>query len=236
MPNVALLAVCEAIGFAGACAALALVQPVAQSVIPPQMRGQAGAVFMNLLFAGGSAGAATMVSLTSEYGFRSALSVAVPLLTTAGACLLAFAGRFVEPDIGRIIEELREERATSDLLAAGVEPPVLQVRDLDFSYGERQVLFGINLDVRRGETVALLGTNGAGKSTLLRVVSGLVVPSRGVVRLNGRPITYADPTERVRRGVIHLSGGRAVFAPLTVRDNLRVAAFSCEPDQVETPD
>ena len=64
--------------------------------------------------------------------------------------------------------------------------PVLQVRDLDFSYGQVQVLFDVNLDVFPGEVLALLGTNGAGKSTLLRVVSGLVLPERVVVRLKGQ--------------------------------------------------
>ena len=61
--------------------------------------------------------------------------------------------------------------------------PVIQVRNLDFSYGQVQVLFDIDLDVRDGEMLALLGTNGAGKSTLLRVISGLGVAERGVVRL-----------------------------------------------------
>ncbi len=73
----------------------------------------------------------------------------------------------------------------------------MQVRNLDFSYGNVQVLFDVAFDVHRGETLALLGTNGAGKSTLLRVISGLGVPDRGVVRLNGRTITYADPEVRV---------------------------------------
>ena len=64
--------------------------------------------------------------------------------------------------------------------------PVLQVRNLDFSYGKVQVLFDIDFDVHEGETLALLGTNGAGKSTLLRVISGLGVAERGVVRFHGR--------------------------------------------------
>ena len=63
--------------------------------------------------------------------------------------------------------------------------PVLQLRNIDFSYGPVQVLFDVHLDVGRGETLALLGTNGAGKTTLLRLVSGLGVPSCGAVRLNG---------------------------------------------------
>ena len=103
--------------------------------------------------------------------------------------------------------------------------PVLQVRNLDFSYGKVQVLFDIDFDVHEGETLALLGTNGAGKSTLLRVISGLGVPERGVVRLRGRTITYADPELRVQVGLVQLIGGGATFGPLTVRENLQMAAF-----------
>ena len=78
--------------------------------------------------------------------------------------------------------------------------PVLQVHNLDFSYGPVQVLFDVGLEVRRGEVLALLGTNGAGKSTLLRAISGLGIPDRGVVRLNGRTLTYVDAEVRFRAG------------------------------------
>ena len=103
--------------------------------------------------------------------------------------------------------------------------PVIQVRNLDFSYGKVQVLFDVGFEVFEGETLALLGTNGAGKSTLLRVISGLGVAERGVVRFRGRTVTYADPELRVRVGIVQLIGGGATFAPLTVRENLRMAAF-----------
>src|SRR4029077_7618475 len=93
--------------------------------------------------------------------------------------------------------------------------------------------FDINLDIRQGETVALLGTNGAGKSTLLRVISGLAIPNRGVVRLGGHAITYEDPTLRVGRGIVQLPGGRSVFSPLTVRENLRVGAYLCDASHVD---
>ena len=88
-----------------------------------------------------------------------------------------------------------------------------------------QVLFDVNLDVPTGETVALLGTNGAGKSTLLRVISGLGVASRGVVRLHGRTITYADPELRAKVGIVQLMGGNAIFPSLSVEENLRMAGF-----------
>ena len=110
---------------------------------------------------------------------------------------------------------------------------MVQVRNLDFAYGTVQVLFDVAVDVHRGETVALLGTNGAGKSTLLRVISGLGVPRRGVVRLNGRTVTYADPEVRVKIGIVQLMGGKATFPSLSVRDNLRTAAYLYRGDDLE---
>ena len=93
---------------------------------------------------------------------------------------------------------------------------MLQVHNLDVSYGPLQVLFDVNLEVQRGEVLALLGTNGAGKSTLLRAVSGLVLPDRGVVRMNGRTITLTDPEIRVAMGMIQVPGGEALFPKQTV--------------------
>ena len=101
---------------------------------------------------------------------------------------------------------------------------MLQCANIDFSYGPVQVLFDVNFEIHRGECVALLGTNGAGKSTILRVISGLEVPERGVVRLNGRNITYVAPEQRVREGIVQLPGGKGVFPSLTVNQNLAVSA------------
>ena len=109
------------------------------------------------------------------------------------------------------------------------------MRNLDFSYGRVQVLFGVDLDVRRGEVLALLGTNGAGKSTLLRCIAGLGVPSRGVVRLHGHTVTYVEPEDRVRLGIVMMPGGSALWEPLTVEDNLRLGAFVLRNDDRRAP-
>ena len=101
----------------------------------------------------------------------------------------------------------------------------LDVRDVDFSYGRVQVLFGVGLTVFKGETVALLGANGAGKSTLLRVVSGLSSPERGDVLHNGEDVTRLPAEQRVRRGIVQVTGGAATFPPLTVLENLRAGAY-----------
>jgi ABC-type branched-subunit amino acid transport system ATPase component len=134
--------------------------------------------------------------------------------------------RFIRNDLSLVVEELLEEqeehRKRHEL---GQEPPVLQVVNIDFSYGPVQVLFDVNFEIFRGECVALLGTNGAGKSTILRVVSGLEVPDRGVVRLNGRNVTYVAPEQRVRLGIVSLPGGKGVFPSLTVEQNLAVSSW-----------
>ena len=93
------------------------------------------------------------------------------------------------------------------------------------SYGEVQVLFGVNLEIRRGETVALLGTNGAGKSTVLRTISGLAAPTHGSIGHEGVDISGMAPHRIAARGIFHVPGGRGVFVSLTVGENLRLARW-----------
>jgi ABC-type branched-subunit amino acid transport system ATPase component len=103
---------------------------------------------------------------------------------------------------------------------------LLEVRDVDFSYGPVQVLFGVDLEVARGEVLALLGTNGAGKSTLLRAISGLGRVDRGRITFDGHDITRSEPGERVRRGIVQMPGGKAVFPDLTIAENLQAASYT----------
>jgi ABC-type branched-subunit amino acid transport system ATPase component len=135
--------------------------------------------------------------------------------------------RFLKRDISLAVEELLEEQKERRRMHDGSAIPVLQVRNLDFSYGPVQILFDIDLDVQRGEVLALLGTNGAGKSTLLRAISGLGIPDRGVVRLNGQALTYVEAEVRFKVGVVQLRGGAGVFPELTVAENLTTALLSC---------
>jgi branched-chain amino acid transport system ATP-binding protein len=102
---------------------------------------------------------------------------------------------------------------------------LLEVTELDCSYGSLQVLFGVSLEVPAAGRVALLGTNGAGKSTLLRAVAGLLAPSAGTVRFDGSDITALAPHDRVALGITLVEGGRATFPSLTVADNLRMGAY-----------
>ena len=103
---------------------------------------------------------------------------------------------------------------------------LLSCRDLDVCYGQVQVLFGCDVNVRPGEILALLGTNGAGKSTLLRAICGLTPPVRGAVLLEGRDIAHDDPSETTRSGVTLMPGGRSIFPSLTVNEHMRLAAWA----------
>ncbi len=107
---------------------------------------------------------------------------------------------------------------------------VLHVDGLTASYGSLQVLFGIDVDVQRGEIVALLGTNGAGKSTVLRAVAGLIPATGGAVALDGLDLAGV-PTDRIAAsGFALMPGGRGVFPTLTVEENLRLATWLLRSD------
>jgi branched-chain amino acid transport system ATP-binding protein len=101
---------------------------------------------------------------------------------------------------------------------------LLDLDNLTVRYGEIEAVRGISFGVDPGEVVTLLGSNGAGKSTTLRAISGLVRPSSGDVRLDGRSIVALSPEEIVRRGIAHVPEGRRVFPGLTVRENIMLGA------------
>jgi branched-chain amino acid transport system ATP-binding protein len=104
--------------------------------------------------------------------------------------------------------------------------PLLEIEDLRVKYGNVEVLHGIGLTVRQGEIVTILGANGAGKSTTLRAISGLLRPSAGEIRLDGKPLHSVPAHERVRLGIAQSPEGRRIFATLTVRENLMLGAFT----------
>jgi branched-chain amino acid transport system ATP-binding protein len=101
-------------------------------------------------------------------------------------------------------------------------PPVLELRDVDASYGPFRAIFGISFALERGRVLALLGSNGAGKTTIARVCSGLVKPTAGKVFSDGVDVTGQRPYRYARRGIVHAPEGRSVFASLTVSENLEV--------------
>ncbi len=108
---------------------------------------------------------------------------------------------------------------------------LLRCSNVNASYGPMQVLFGIDLTVRHGEILALLGTNGAGKSSLLKSITGLLPPHAGAITLDGEAID-GESTERIAgRGLTMMPGGRGTFSSLTVAENLRVASWSLRHDR-----
>ena len=103
---------------------------------------------------------------------------------------------------------------------------LLSVEALRSGYGRVEVLRGVDLQVRAGETVALLGSNGAGKSTLNHTLCGLVPAWRGRVSFDGADLTRARSREVVRAGLIQVPEGRRVFPNLSVRENLELGSYA----------
>jgi len=207
--------------------AFAMVGPVLQAVVPYRLRGMGTAMStLYIFFIGGFMGGLVSGFLTDAIGVRgTVIALGVPSAIIGGALLMNGA-RFIRNDLSLVVEELLEEKDEHQRRFVNKEAvPLLQIANIDFSYGPVQVLFGVDFEVRKGETVALLGTNGAGKSTALRVISGLAVPERGVVRLNGQNITYVSPEMRAKYlSIMQLPGGYGVFGNLTVDQNLAVSA------------
>ena len=103
-----------------------------------------------------------------------------------------------------------------------VEPLLLEAKDLCGWYGAAQILFDVNLTVRRGEVVALMGRNGAGKSTTLMALNGLLTRRRGAVTFMGHNISSSEPFHAARLGLGFVPEDRRVFTDLTVMENLEV--------------
>jgi branched-chain amino acid transport system ATP-binding protein len=102
---------------------------------------------------------------------------------------------------------------------------VLRIENLDFSYGDLQVLWGLSLEVNQGEIVTVLGANGAGKSTTLKNVSRLVRPKSGTITFEGKDLGKLESHQVVELGVVQVPEGRRIFPEMTVLENLRMGSF-----------
>jgi len=107
-----------------------------------------------------------------------------------------------------------------------VSEAILELANVEASYGPVQALRGVSLSVPRGKIVTVLGANGAGKSTILKTISGIIDPQKGQIRFEGEEIQRRDPDWIVRRGIGHVPEGREVFPLLTVEENLRMGAYT----------
>lgn len=104
--------------------------------------------------------------------------------------------------------------------------PILELLNVESSYGPVQALRGVSLAVPEGRIVTVLGANGAGKSTILKTISGIIDPRKGQVKLRGAQIQGRAPDWIVRHGVVQVPEGREVFPLLSVEDNLRMGAYT----------
>lgn len=107
---------------------------------------------------------------------------------------------------------------------------LLEVEDVHAGYGDFLVLQGVDLAVERGQIVCLIGPNGAGKSTLFKTIYGLLKPSRGDVRFDGKSIVGLTQRELLERGIAYVLQRHAVFPDMTVRENLEMGAFIAADD------
>ncbi len=206
--------------------AFAMVSPVMQAIVPYRLRGSGTALItLYIFFIGGTGGGLISFMFADSWGPRVTTLVLTIPSAILGGWIMYRGARHVRHDLSLNVQELFDEQDEQRRTTGGGEVPALQLNNIDFSYGPVQVLFNVAFEVKKGETLALLGTNGAGKSTILRVISGLGIPQRGVVRLGGRTVTYTSPQLRSRLGIQQLPGGKGVFPDMTVRQNLVMGAY-----------
>ena len=175
----------------------------------------------------------TLVDATGSDRGTFAL-IAAPILAGAGMVALRPLGRpgTTDPAAATIVDR---PGAVIDLVAvanghrARPTEVLLDARGVEFSYGTVQVLFGVDLQVRHGEVVALLGTNGAGKTTFLRTVSGLATPSAGAIRFAGGDLDRFSASDRVVLGINQIASGAAVAPDLSVAENLAMFGHTLSP-------
>jgi branched-chain amino acid transport system ATP-binding protein len=111
-------------------------------------------------------------------------------------------------------------------MSTSAADPILKVTNLETYYGPILAIRGVSFEVPRGNIVTVLGSNGAGKTTVLKTVSGVMDPQKGSVVFEGREIQRMDPDRVMRLGISHVPEGREVFPFLSVRENLRMGAYT----------
>jgi ABC-type branched-subunit amino acid transport system ATPase component len=132
----------------------------------------------------------------------------------------------VEAYLGTPREQQKTAASVKKHVAEDTEADMLlEVEAIDVFYDKVQVLYGVDVHVRRGERVALLGTNGAGKSTVLKAASRLIDPKAGTIKWKGVDVSTLKAEDLVRRGLGQVPGGRGLFPTLTVAENLRMGGY-----------
>ncbi len=169
----------------------------------------------------------TLILVEHDMSIVMAISDHIVVLD-AGVCIASGAPRAVQNDprvrqayLGEDATRVAAARATPSAIA----PVLLQTSALTTGYGAEPVLHEVSVDVRRGESVAVLGANGAGKSTLMRAIAGLHRPVTGKVRLESAELAAMSAHRVAARGVVLVPEGRQVFPELSVLDNIRLGGF-----------
>jgi branched-chain amino acid transport system ATP-binding protein len=197
--------------------------PLVGLVAPPRVRSQAFAWAILFVGAGGLVSVA-LFALGDAAGYRVAIAVLAGIIGVAGL-IGTSAARFVARDVAQAAATLATEARLHEEMSRTGSQALLVCRGVEVAYDQVQVLFGVDLEVRPGEIVALLGTNGAGKSTLLKAISGVVDPIGGAIFFAGRDVTHADAVQSTAMGIIQMPGGKSVFPTLTVAEHLRAAGW-----------
>jgi ABC-type branched-subunit amino acid transport system ATPase component len=210
--------------------AVARVELVLFATLSQRLRDLASQVTTVYLALGALLGVAVLAAIDRRFGTAWALGVGAVALVAVVPGLRRMA-RTAAAELDRTLEHAIGTEEIAARRRSGEAVPLLECNGIDFAYGQVQVLFGVDFSVSEGEMVALLGTNGAGKSTLLRVISGLGFPKAGSVRFDGQDVTYAAPGDRVRAGITQVPGGKAVFGPMSVVENLRVYGYALGTDK-----
>jgi ABC-type branched-subunit amino acid transport system ATPase component/predicted MFS family arabinose efflux permease len=210
--------------------AIGAYQPAYYSLVgivsPARVRAQAYA-YAILYLGGGALLAPLLADLGESSGYRVALAVLAATLMVGGA-VVTTASTSVRRDAAQAAATLATA-AELDALAAE-DRALLTARNVDVAYDGVQVLFGVDIEIREGEILALLGTNGAGKSTLLSAISGLVDPVGGAIFYAGRDITHADAVQTANLGIVQMPGGKATFPTLTVAEHFRLGGWLHDDD------
>ena len=231
MPTIELVVALQWIAVAAVTIVVPPLNTVLSSICTPRLRPLMFSLLgLFVALFGAVLGGVLIGAMADAYGIRVGLASIAPFGVVGGLLMLRSAPT-IEQDIDNVGLEIREEQAARERRIVQGYDRALEVRNLDFSYGQVQVLFDVSVDVEDGEVVALLGTNGAGKSTLLRAVSGLDYPTRGTIRCFGNDITWLDAETRVDRGVIQVPGGKSTFPSLTVLENLRTGGYRFRQDR-----
>ncbi|MDQ1373512.1 MAG: branched-chain amino acid transport system ATP-binding protein, partial [Actinomycetota bacterium] len=197
-------------------------------VSPPRVRSQAYAWAILIYGCGGLT--YLLLAGIGENGSYRTLTIILAIIVAIAGFIGASAQRFVLRDAEQAAmslataKRIREEMEAYERAGAG-ERPLLVCKGVDVAYDTVQILFGVDMDVKENEIVALLGTNGAGKSTLLKAIAGLVDPIGGAVFFEGRDITHADAVQAARLGIVVVPGGKAVFPTLTVAEHFRAGTW-----------